>query len=526
MSTMPGGATTGAPDTSPAAGGAGTVPTPGVTGEDMTAPTGGDTPAEAGGDDAMVEGGDSMTGADQQEAGADGDGAGGDTGIDPEAGAGGAMADDPDAPDASSDPPVVVDSPVVTFKPRVIHTTDLGADPDDEMSMVRHYAVSNWFDTEGLIVATGCWRKSQSNTGMLDALNNAYAQVVDNLQVHDPEYPSLEYVQSISMMGQRGYGMGDVGDGKDSPGSELIIASVDKDDPRPVWATCWGGCNTIAQALWKVQNTRSPEELAEFVSKLHVYDILGQDNAGTWIAKTFPDIIYIRAKSVYNWQPSDGWVDTHVQSHGPLGAAYPDPPFVYEGDSPAIFHLIPNGLHDPTKVDQGGWGGRFASAKKTGIRGMSCMSGEDQAYDPYGMYNEASESIGRWKEALQNDFEARMDWSVTSSYADANHHPIAILNGDTTRQVMEISAAAGSGVELSADGSSDPDSNGLSYSWWMYDEPSSYNGDVTIQGGSSSAATVEVPANASGQNIHVVLEVVDDGSPNLTAYRRVIINVQ
>jgi hypothetical protein len=422
------------------------------------------------------------------------------------------------------DPGPVDDPTQVSFKPRVIHTTDLGADPDDEMSMVRHFVMSNWFDTEGLVVATGCWRKSQSNTGMLDALVGAYAQVIDNLKVHDPEFPDVEYVRSISVMGQRGYGMGDVGDGKDSPGSEMIIASVDKDDPRPLWATCWGGCNTIAQALWKVQNTRSEAEVAEFVSKLHVYDILGQDNAGTWIAKTFPEIIYIRATSVYNWQPSDSWVDTHVQSHGPLGAAYPDPPFAYEGDSPAIFHLIPNGLHDPTVVDQGGWGGRFATEKKTGIRGMSCMSGEDQAYDPYGMYNEASESIGRWKEALQNDFEARMDWSITSNYADANHHPIAIVNGDTTRQVMEVSVAAGSSVELDTNGSSDPDGDGLNYSWWVYDEPS--NGSATIQGDSSASATVDVPANAGGQSIHVILELSDDGAPSLTAYRRVIINVQ
>ncbi len=320
--------------------------------------------------------------------------------------------------------------------------------------------------------------------------------------------------------------MGDVGDGKDSPGSELVIAAVDKDDPRPVWATLWGGGNTVAQALWKVQKTRSADELAKFVSRLRVYDVLGQDNAGTWIAKTFPDIIYIRATSVYSWQPSDSWVNTNVQSKGPLGAVYPDKAYAIEGDSPSIFHLIPNGLHDPEKVDQGGWGGRFAPQKKTGIRGMSCMSGEDQAYDPYGMYNDASESISRWKDALQNDFAARMDWSVTSNYAGANHHPIAVVNGDTSRQVLEVSAAAGSDVSLSAAGSTDPDEDSLSYSWWFYADPSSFSGSVSIQNGSSASATVQVPSNAGGKNLHIVLELQDSGSPKLTAYRRVIINVQ
>ena len=147
------------------------------------------------------------------------------------------------------------------------------------------------------------------------------------------------------------------------------------------------------------------------------------------------------------------------------------------------------------------------------------MDGEDAQYDPYNMYNEASESISRWKNALQNDFEARMDWSVTSNYGDANHHPIAVVNGDTTRDVLEVSASAGSSVQLSAAGSSDPDGDGLSYSWWVYDEPSS--GSASIQNASSESATVAV---SSGGSIHVVLEVVDSGSPNLTAYRRVIIN--
>ena len=154
------------------------------------------------------------------------------------------------------------------------------------------------------------------------------------------------------------------------------------------------------------------------------------------------------------------------------------------------------------------------------------MDGEDAEYDPYGMYNEASESISRWKEALQNDFEARMDWTVTSNYADANHHPTAILNEDATRRVLEFSAAAGSTVELSAAGSSDPDGNDLSYSWWFYEEPSSHDDPVTIQGDSSVSAMVEVPSSAGGQSIHIVLEIQDNGSPSLTAYRRMLINVQ
>jgi hypothetical protein len=40
------------------------------------------------------------------------------------------------------------------------------------------------------------------------------------------------------------------------------------------------------------------------------------------------------------------------------------------------------------------------------------------------------------------------------------------------------------------------------------------------------AQTVMVPSDALDKEIHVILEVKDNGSPNLTSYRRVIIYVK
>jgi hypothetical protein len=154
----------------------------------------------------------------------------------------------------------------ISHRPRIIVTTDLGADPDDDQSLVRLLVCANEFDIEGLIVSTGCWKKNQSNTDMLDRIVDAYGEVLPNLQRHAKGFPSYEYLKSISVLGQTGYGMSDVGDGKDSEGSDLIIASVDKEDPRPVWVQFWGGGNNLAQAIWKVRNTRSEEELAKFLS--------------------------------------------------------------------------------------------------------------------------------------------------------------------------------------------------------------------------------------------------------------------
>ena len=423
----------------------------------------------------------------------------------------------------------------ISYKPRIINTTDLGADPDDEQSMVRQLVCANEFDIEGLVVSTGCWRKIQRNTAMLDRLVEAYKEAYPNLKIHADGFPSPEYLKSISVMGQLGYGMSDVGTGKDSPGSDLIIASADKDDPRPLWVMGWGGMNNIAQAIWKVRESRSETDLQKFLSKLRLIDILGQDDAGAWIAKNFPEVFYIRATGVYGWQPpKNGYYQREeIQSHGPLGAVYPDTKWASEGDTPAFMHIYPNGLNDPEQIDQGGWGGRFSFTKIAGIRSMSGVSkiekdGETK-YDPYYMYGnseEGADAIKRWSKGYNNDFAVRMDWSITPKYEDANHHPIAVLNGDRTREVLGINSLSGSRIELNALGSNDPDGDSLSYSWSFYDDPSSYNGSVEIQNNSSSIATVKIPENAEGENIHIILTIHDDGEPALTRYRRLIIHVE
>lgn len=422
----------------------------------------------------------------------------------------------------------------VSHKPRIIVTTDLGADPDDEQSLVRLLVSANEFDIEGLIVSTGCWKKNQSNTIMLDEIVDAYGKVLPNLQIHAQGFPSHEYLKSISVLGQTGYGMSHVGDGKDTKGSDLVIASVDKDDPRPVWFQAWGGANNLAQAIWKVKNTRSTEELSKFIGKVRVFDILGQDDAGAWLVKNFPDLFYIRATGVYGWQPpkNGDYQKNHIQSHGPLGAEYPDTQWATEGDTPAFMHVFPNGLNDPEQIEQGGWGGRFSFEKMAGIRSMSevpkIKEDAETQYDPYYMYGNTSEkadAIKRWSTGYDNDFAARMDWSITRRYDEANHHPVAVVNGNGLKKVLKLSAAPGSTVILDAEDSSDPDKDALNFAWIFYREPSSYVGEVTIENSSTSTATVAIPEDASGKKLHVILELSDSGTPSLYAYRRVIINV-
>lgn len=327
--------------------------------------------------------------------------------------------------------------------------------------------------------------------------------------------------------------MDGVGEGKDSPGSELIIAAVDKKgDDRPVWVIAWGGTNTIAQAIWKVRHTRSESEFKRFLGKIRIYDILGQDDAGAWIAHNFPDVLYIRNKHVYGWQSSDEWVREHIQSHGSLGKVYPNRVWVFEGDSPSFLYLYANGLNVPDSVDYGGWGGRFSKEMQSGLRGMDFIekSGKDETqYDPYYMYVSAPEgvqAINKWQRHIWNDFEARMRWAATDRFEAANHHPVAIVNGERSLRCLYVDAKAGETLTFDASQSEDVDNDNLSYNWSVYAEPSTYKDKVAVKSGKLPLCHVAVPHDASGKTIHLILEVTDGGTPNLTAYKRIVLRVR
>jgi Protein of unknown function (DUF1593) len=58
-------------------------------------------------------------------------------------------------------------SHIETFqgKPRVFVLTDIGNEPDDQMSLTRFLLYSNDFDVEGLVAATSTWQRKISGHG-------------------------------------------------------------------------------------------------------------------------------------------------------------------------------------------------------------------------------------------------------------------------------------------------------------------------------------------------------------------------
>src|SRR5450631_3270402 len=68
-----------------------------------------------------------------------------------------------------------------TGHPRVIIISDIGNEPDDQMSLVRLLLYSNELDIEALIASTSTWQKSTTHAETMHALVKAYGQVRPNL---------------------------------------------------------------------------------------------------------------------------------------------------------------------------------------------------------------------------------------------------------------------------------------------------------------------------------------------------------
>jgi hypothetical protein len=268
---------------------------------------------------------------------------------------------------------------------RAFVISDIGNEPDDQMSFVRFLLYSNEIDVEGLVAATSTWQKAITHPETMHQIISLYGQVQPNLLKHAPGWPTAAELDQKVASGQPAYGMAAVGPGKSSTGSQLLIKATDRDDPRPLWITIWGGANTLAQALTDVRATRPPSELAKFVAKLRVYSISDQDDAGPWIRKEFPDLFYVVRPSPPNgeeyyyatwtgisgdvyYRNGDGadlstvtnqWLDANIRSKGPLGKQYPKFAFIMEGDTPSYLGLINNGLASWWNPGWGGWGGRY-----------------------------------------------------------------------------------------------------------------------------------------------------------------------
>ena len=426
------------------------------------------------------------------------------------------------------------------LKPRLVVCTDIApadVEPDDMESMVRLMAYADMFEIEALITSVG-WNCDPYPTEWAEYLQRvieAYRKDVpklmrrsgqqefmpledENKQQYIGYWPSADYVKSRTVMGSIHGGIKAIGADNDSPGSELLIRLADEDDTRPIYVAAWGGANTLAQAIWRVKQTRSAEELKKFVRKFRIYTITDQDmqysmrmnrsySSHMWLRKEFADDLqFVWDEGTWQEQCELGkrhWQQhkDNIQGRGALGGEYPTYKWGVEGDTPSFLYVMPNGLNNPEDPHQCGWAGYHE-------RGMCA----DSLTTAWTSWQEPVRSISvgykqRFYPDELNDFMARMQWAAEGK---GNLNPYIVIPNDTINS-----------LSLDASKSFDPDGDNLQFSWWQ--QPEIGKTKVKIEQADQPIATLRIPADAKGDTIHIICEVHDDGPYHLPAYRRIII---
>lgn len=452
--------------------------------------------------------------------------------------------------------------------PRLFVLTDIGNEPDDQMSLVRLLLYSNEIEIEGIAATTSVWQRSKASPDIAADVIDGYAAVLPRLRENADGWPDAATLRSRVSRGVAGYGLAAINPEHPSAGAVALLDAAQGKSAEPLWIAAWGGTATLAEALMVARRTMTPADLAALIARLRVYAISDQDDAGPWLRREFPALFYIVSPSSQDggdyaratWTGisgdqyyrngegadfttvSNAWLESYIRK-GPLGAHYPRYMFIMEGDTPSFLGLIRNGLNAPEEPGWGGWGGRYLLRQPSGEGRPIWTQGGDSfmrttSADTVAGRTSDQATIWRWRKAFQNDFAARMDWTV-KPYRQANHPPQVVVNGQPDDSPLHLKARTGGKLNLDAGASTDPDHNGLDFAWFAYPE-AGFSGPpnalLKIARANSPRPSISVAARCAPSwldlvpcpehsSVHLILAVTDHGKPRLTRYRRVIVEV-
>jgi len=425
------------------------------------------------------------------------------------------------------------------------------------------------------------WRWSKNERFIHDVVET-YAKVFPNLKVHNPDYPAPDELKSKIRYGNIEFD-GDIS--KDTPGSDLIRSLILDEKPGQLYITAWGGMSTIARSLKSIQEQYEYsiewENIKKKISRKLILLPSGDqdDTYAKYIKPNWPDIesrqflggpnygygAQLGAKPEDSIYLTSSWMKENVSDRGPLGALYrvwgdgkqmvkgdimdyfglsgysndqlrqmgyvvwmpvqEKGSWLGEGDDGTFMNMLGNGLRAYEKGTYGGWGGRQINDEE--LKGFSLQmndtSQEAMVSALSSLTNKLNKNTNAYPNffpAAQNDFAARNKWSITSKYADANHAPVITIEGP-----LNVLASPGETIRLNAN-VADPEGDIVSIKWWQF-QVGAYPDNIDISYEKTTRAKVMIPKDTSpGQTIHVILEVTDNGSPNLTSYQRIIIFVR
>lgn len=446
------------------------------------------------------------------------------------------------------------------LKPRVIVLTDLKRvqETDDAASLIRLLTLADLVEVEGIVVSSGFnyWKPEHVLEGyeliweMLDAygssvpnmmkMNNQKTfNIVENTQKIG-YWPSVNYLKQRTAIGTALLTMKYVGDNFSNDGSRLITSVVDESDPRPLYVLVWGGGNVLAQAIWDISENplkkRTPEAVDAFVKKLRIISIEDQDtpwndrfkpldenNSHYWMRKKFPSMKWVMVTQGNFMKQSDllqPFYQMHIQGHGALGNMYPDHSNNVEGDTPSLFYVLPLGMGDPEHPEWGSIAGIYAWNPHP--KQLSVMVWSESVPGNEEFRKMSQDFTLRCIQPMWNLFAARLDWARS---ATGNRLPVAVVNG-SSNGILEVNANRNSVIEVDASQSYDNEIDNLNFKWSLVPLPTTPR-NVLIETPAESRTKIKIPADANGKEIHVLLELTDDGAAHpLTVFRRVIIKVR
>jgi hypothetical protein len=425
------------------------------------------------------------------------------------------------------------------------------------------------------------WRWAKDERFIHNAVE-AYAKVYPNLKVHDHNYPTPDLLMSKIRYGNIEFD-GDISKDSPGSDLIKSLMLDDKPGKlfMTAWGGQSTIARALKSIQEQYEYTTQWERIKKKISRKVVLLPSGDqdDTYAKYIKPNWPDIDYrqfsggpnygygaqLRAKPGDSIYLTSSWMKENVSDRGALGALYrvwgdgkqmvkgdkmdyfgltgytdkqlrrmgyvvwmpvqQKGSWLGEGDDFTFMNMLGNGLRAFEEGSYGGWGGRQLSkqplnpfslpASDTSQQGMvaTLSSMNEQS-------NKNANAYPDFFPAAQNDFAARLRWSVTPKYSDANHEPSVTIEGP-----MNVLASPGETIRVNAK-VSDPDGNKLSTKWWQF-MVGTYPNKVDISSANTAQTKVVIPKDAvAGQTIHLILEATDDGTPALTSYQRMIITVK
>ena len=342
-------------------------------------------------------------------------------------------------------------------KPRVVGAHRYRERTGRRESMVRFLIYSNQWDVEGLVATTSVHQRDKTAAWRIRQIVEAYGKVRDNLRTR-AGLPETAYLLSIIREGRPAFGMAAVGEGKDSPGSELIIQAWTATIRARLGAGVGRSQLPRAGALEGSRHALA-RRAGRFVSRLRVYTISDQDDSGPWIRKTSrasstsPAPEFMRAARITT-PPGAASAETNFTavSPAPISASWTIPGWrktsaARDRWANSIRSEVPDGRRYADVSVPHRQRTRQPGASRLGRLGRPLRvlhaahrkwfqepetrpfwsDAEDEVLGVDGEWHQSNKAtIWRWRSAYQNDFAARMDWTI-KPYAEANHPPVAKL---------------------------------------------------------------------------------------------------